>query len=77
MNRKTESCYYLKHYLKSKKSSKFSVRNLELYYNHFKALKGIHIEIPPNQMCAFIGSSEYGKSTSLKCLKRMNDLAEW
>lgn len=58
------------------KVSKFSVRNLELYYNHFKALKGIHIEIPPNKICAFIGPSGCGKSTFLKCLNRMNDLVE-
>ena len=57
-------------------SSKFSVRNLELYYGNFKALKGINIEIPPNQICALIGPSGCGKSTFLKCLNRMNDLVE-
>ncbi len=56
--------------------SKFSVKNLELYYGEFKALKGIDMELPRNQISAFIGPSGCGKSTFLKCLNRMNDLVE-
>ena len=35
--------------------SKFHVSNLDLYYNDFHALKDINIDIPENQITAFIG----------------------
>ena len=52
---------------------KFDIRNAELYYGDFKALKGINLEIPENKITAFIGPSGCGKSTLLKSLNRMND----
>lgn len=55
---------------------KFSVKDLELYYGEFKALKGINMDIPKHQISAFIGPSGCGKSTFLKTLNRMNDLVE-
>ena len=55
---------------------KFSVRDLELFYGDFKALKGIDMDIPERQISAFIGPSGCGKSTFLKTLNRMNDLVE-
>ena len=55
---------------------KFSIKNMELYYNDFKALKGINLNIPANEITAFIGPSGCGKSTLLKSLNRMNDLVE-
>ncbi len=59
-----------------KDMEKFSVRDLELYYSNFKALKGIDMDIPERQISAFIGPSGCGKSTFLKTLNRMNDLVE-
>lgn len=56
--------------------SKISVKDLDLYYGDFKALKNINIEIEPNELTAFIGPSGCGKSTLLRCLNRMNDLVE-
>lgn len=56
--------------------SKISVKDLDLYYGDFKALKNINIEIEPNEITAFIGPSGFGKSTLLRCLNRMNDLVE-
>ena len=56
--------------------SKISVSNLDLYYNDFKALKNINIELPEKEITAFIGPSGCGKSTLLKSLNRMNDLVE-
>lgn len=56
--------------------SKISVKNLNLYYGDFQALKNINMEIEENQVTAFIGPSGCGKSTFLKCLNRMNDLVE-
>lgn len=56
--------------------NKFTVRNLDLYYGDFKALKGINLDIKSNEVTAFIGPSGCGKSTFLKTLNRMNDLVE-
>ena len=55
---------------------KFDVKNLNLYYGKFHALKDVNMEIPEKQITAFIGPSGCGKSTFLKCLNRMNDLVE-
>mgnify|MGYP001667896882 CR=1 FL=1 len=52
------------------------VKNLELYYGDFHALKDINITIPERQVTAFIGPSGCGKSTLLRCFNRMNDLIE-
>lgn len=54
----------------------FDIRNLELYYGDFKAVKGISLTNPENKITAFIGPSGCGKSTVLKTLNRMNDLVE-
>lgn len=53
---------------------KISVQDLELYYNDFKALKNINMDIAANETTAFIGPSGCGKSTLLKSMNRMNDL---
>lgn len=57
-------------------STKISVKDLNLYYGDFHALKDINMEIPENKITAFIGPSGCGKSTFLKTLNRMNDLVE-
>ena len=58
------------------KSSKFSVKNLDLHYGNFHALKDINMELNSGEITAFIGPSGCGKSTFLKTLNRMNDLVE-
>lgn len=50
------------------------VRDLDLYYESFQALKNINIDINKNSVTAFIGPSGCGKSTLLKTFNRMNDL---
>lgn len=57
-------------------SSKIEVKNLDLYYDKFKALKNVSISLPEREITAFIGPSGCGKSTLLKTLNRMNDLVE-
>lgn len=59
-----------------KTRSKFSVKNLDLYYGDFHALKDINMELTEKEITAFIGPSGCGKSTFLKSLNRMNDLVE-
>lgn len=56
--------------------SKFSVKDLDLFYGDFQALQKINMEIKANEITAFIGPSGCGKSTFLKTLNRMNDLVE-
>lgn len=55
---------------------KFTISNLNLYYDDFHALKDVNLNLPPNEITAFIGPSGCGKSTLLKSLNRMNDLVE-
>ena len=54
----------------------FRIRNLNLFYNEFHALKDINLNIGSKEITAFIGPSGCGKSTLLKSLNRMNDLVE-
>ena len=56
--------------------NKFTVENLNLYYGDFHALKNVSLNIPANEITAFIGPSGCGKPTFLKTLNRMNDLVE-
>ena len=53
---------------------KIEVRNLDLYYGRFQALKAVNIAIQERRITALIGPSGCGKSTLLRCLNRMNDL---
>ncbi|MCX7657949.1 MAG: ATP-binding cassette domain-containing protein, partial [Oscillospiraceae bacterium] len=57
-------------------SVKFEIKNLDLYYSDFHALKNINLSLGENEISAFIGPSGCGKSTLLKTLNRMNDLVE-
>ncbi len=56
--------------------AKFDIRNLNLHYGDFHALKDVTLEIPERQITALIGPSGCGKSTLLRTLNRMNDLVE-
>lgn len=58
------------------KSIKIEIKNLNLYYGAFRALKNIDMAINQNEITAFIGPSGCGKSTLLKSINRMNDLVE-
>ena len=56
--------------------NKFEIKDLNLYYGDYHALKNIDMNLAENEITAFIGPSGCGKSTFLKCLNRMNDLVE-
>lgn len=52
----------------------FDLKNLEVYYGGFRAVRGVNLQIRPNEITAFIGPSGCGKTSVLRCLNRMNDL---
>ena len=60
----------------TEKEIKFQIKDLDLYYGTFQALKKISIDIYENDITALIGPSGCGKSTFLRTLNRMNDLVE-
>ncbi len=64
----------LEYHSEQKASPKMSVKDLNLYYKDFQALKSVNLDFPAHQVTALIGPSGCGKSTLLKCLNRMNDL---
>ncbi|MBE9182234.1 phosphate ABC transporter ATP-binding protein [Oculatella sp. LEGE 06141] len=50
------------------------VNNVSVYYGSVLALRDVFLDIPKQQVTAFIGPSGCGKSTLLRCFNRMNDL---
>lgn len=52
------------------------VENCDIYYGNYKAVRDVSMNIPNNQITAFIGPSGCGKSTLLRCFNRLNDLIE-
>jgi len=53
---------------------KVDIRNLSVFYGKFRAIAGINISIPAQQVTAIIGPSGCGKSTLLRAINRMTDL---
>lgn len=58
----------------AEKEKTFEIRDMNLYYGTFQALKNINIDLYKNDITALIGPSGCGKSTFLRSLNRMNDL---
>ncbi|MDG2223158.1 MAG: phosphate ABC transporter ATP-binding protein PstB [Rubripirellula sp.] len=57
----------------SKPEVALRLNNLSAWYGDFQALHSITLDIPKNQVTAFIGPSGCGKSTLLRWFNRMND----
>ena len=57
-------------------STAIEIRDANLWYGEKQALHAVSLDIPRNQVTAFIGPSGCGKSTLLRCLNRMNDLID-
>jgi len=51
----------------------FEARDVSVYYGRKRALAGVSLRIPRNQITALIGPSGCGKTTFLRSLNRMND----
>ena len=59
---------------KQKNKKIFELKNVNLFYDEFQAIKNITMNINSNEVTAFIGPSGCGKSTFIRILNRMNDL---
>lgn len=51
-------------------------RDVNVYYNDFRAVTGVNLDFGLNEITALIGPSGCGKSTLLRSLNRMNDLVD-
>jgi phosphate transport system ATP-binding protein len=60
--------------IEQKKEIEITAKDLNIYYDSFRAVTNINIEIPRKEVTAFIGPSGCGKSTVLRSINRMNDL---
>ncbi|QWB95903.1 phosphate ABC transporter ATP-binding protein [Mycoplasmatota bacterium] len=58
----------------TKENQVFKLKNIDLFYNDFQAIKNITMDINYHEVTAFIGPSGCGKSTFIRILNRMNDL---
>jgi phosphate transport system ATP-binding protein len=50
------------------------VRNLNVFYGNFQALRNVNVGVADRKITALIGPSGCGKTTLIRCLNRMNDL---
>jgi phosphate transport system ATP-binding protein len=51
-----------------------TAQNLNIYYGSRLAVRDVNLQIPANQITAFIGPSGCGKSSVLRCFNRLNDV---
>jgi phosphate transport system ATP-binding protein len=56
--------------------AKIEIKNFNLYYSDFCALKNININIGDKRITAVIGPSGCGKSTLLRSINRINDIID-
>jgi phosphate transport system ATP-binding protein len=57
---------------REKHSTILDIKIESFFYGRMAALRKVNLEIPKNQITAFIGPSGCGKSTTLRCLNRMH-----
>jgi phosphate transport system ATP-binding protein len=57
-----------------KRNPVFNLHNVNVFYDDFKAVADVSLDIYHNHITALIGPSGCGKSTLIRCLNRMNDL---
>jgi phosphate transport system ATP-binding protein len=52
---------------------RIAIENLNAWYGGNHAVKGVSLEVAPNEVTAVIGPSGCGKSTMVRCLNRMHE----
>lgn len=55
-------------------AKRLDIKDLNVYYSAFHAVKDVTLEVPPRSITAFIGPSGCGKSTVLRTLNRMHEV---
>ena len=55
---------------------KIRIRDLNVYYGSFRAVREISLDVAEHQLTAIIGPSGCGKSTLLRSINRMTDLIQ-
>lgn len=55
-------------------AKRLDIKDLNVYYGDFHAVKDVTLEVPPRCITAFIGPSGCGKSTVLRTLNRMHEV---
>lgn len=55
-------------------SKRIDVKNLDIFYGDFQAVKDVTVTIEPRSVTALIGPSGCGKSTFLRSLNRMHEV---
>ena len=55
-------------------AKRIDVKNVDIYYGKFQAVRGVDLTIAPRSVTAFIGPSGCGKSTVLRTLNRMHEV---
>ena len=55
-------------------AKRLDVKDLNIYYGAFHAVKDVSLEVAPRSITAFIGPSGCGKSTVLRTLNRMHEV---
>jgi phosphate transport system ATP-binding protein len=58
----------------SAETAVFELRDLDVHYGAFLAVRDVNMTIRRHEITAFIGPSGCGKTTVLRCLNRMNDV---
>ncbi len=56
--------------------NKMEIRDVNVFYGDFQAIKNATFDLRENEITAFIGPSGCGKSTMLKSMNRLNDLVK-
>lgn len=54
-------------------AKRLDIKDLNIYYSKFHAVKDVTLAVPPRSITAFIGPSGCGKSTVLRTLNRMHE----
>ncbi len=57
-----------------RKATTLEIRDVNLFYGDFHAVKDVSMTIEPNKVTALIGSSGCGKTTFLRSINRMHEL---
>jgi phosphate transport system ATP-binding protein len=56
-----------------KEAARVTLQDVHAYYGEHEAVRGVSLDLDPNQVTAIIGPSGCGKSTLVRCINRMHE----